>query len=133
MRSSLLNWVILITVLAGAGFYSARNYGGEVATLYTTDHYGRTFRTKLWVIGEGSNVWIRASAPTSPWLDRVVKHPAVELRRGEGLTSYTATPLLHRRSQVNSKMAERYGWAEWILAQVEDRTVSVPIYLDPFS
>ena len=78
-------------------------------------------------------MWIRARNPTSPWLDRLIKHPSVELRRGEVMTTYKATPLMHRRERVNAFMAERYGWAEWVLTQVEDRSTAVPIYLDPFS
>lgn len=124
--------VILILLVAVTGLYAARNYGGEVAVLYTTDTHGRSYRTNLWVIGQDSNVWIRATSASSLWLDRIINNPDVELRRGQILTSYKATPLTHRRSRVNANMAETYGWAEWLLAKVENRSEAVPVYLDPF-
>ena len=127
-----IRWAILLVLGAVVALHVTRNFGGEVATLYTTDDYGRTHRTKLWVIGDGSNVWVRATVPTSPWLDRIINNPEVELRRGKVLTSYKATPATHRRTRVNAQMAESYGWAEWLLAQVEDRSTAVPVYLDPF-
>ena len=124
--------VILLLLVGAAGLYAARNYGGEVAVLYTTDSHGQSYRTNLWVIGQDTSVWIRATSPSSLWLDRIINNPEVELRRGQILTSYKATPLTHRRSRVNSYMAETYGWAEWLLAQVEDRSEAVPVYLEPF-
>ena len=49
-----------------------------------------------------------------------------------GRTTYSATPLAHRRVRVNALIAERYGWAEWFLAKFEDREYVVPVLLDPF-
>ncbi len=124
--------LILLGLVAAVGLWAIRQYSGEVAVLYTTDDHGHVYRTDLWVIGQESNVWIRATGPSSPWLDRLINNPEVELRRGEELRTYKATPVTHRQSQVNAYMAETYGWAEWLLAQVEDRSEAVPVYLDPF-
>ncbi len=129
---NLITKAILLLLVAGAGFYATRNYGGEVAVLYTTDSYGHAYRTNVWVVGNESNLWIRATTPTSPWLDRIINNPDVELRRGKILKSYKATPSTNRRDRVNATMAETYGWAEWLLAKVEDRSEAVPVYLDPF-
>jgi len=124
--------ITLLVLVVAAGLYAIRQYSGEVATLYTTDEYGHVYRTDLWVVGQESNVWIRATSPSSPWLDRIINNPEVELRRGKELRTYKAKPNTQRRAQVNAYMAETYGWAEWLLAQVEDRSVAVPVYLDPF-
>ncbi len=115
----------------GAATFPDFDLGTQVG-LFLTDFGGIAPSGSTYVIGTGSNVWIRATTPTSPWLDRIINNPEVELRRGEVLTTYKATPLAHRRSRVNAYMAERYGWAEWLLAQVEDRSMAVPIYLDPY-
>ncbi len=128
----LITRVMLLVLVAAGGLQVARSYGGEVAVLYTTDSSGHRYRTNLWVVAGESTVWIRSTTPNSPWLDRIINNPKVELRRGEILKSYTATPLTHRRSRVNSYMADTYGWAEWLLAKVEDRSQAVPVFLDPF-
>ncbi len=111
--------------------YGIRSFGGEVATLHTTDAEGKTYTTPIWVIDHGQQIWIRSLDPTSAWLDRLIKHPEVRLQRGDALTAYRATPFAHRRARINALMTERYGWAEWILAKIEDRDQAVPVYLDP--
>ena len=128
----LLKRAIILVLLAAAGLYAVRDHGGEVAVLYTTDSYGHAYRTSLWVVGDDSNLWIRAATPLSPWLDRIVNNPEVELRRGNIIKRYKATPITHSRTRINATMAETYGWAEWLLAKIEDRSDAVPVYLDPF-
>jgi hypothetical protein len=125
-------FIIVLPILVWVGLYGVRNYAGEVATLYTTDRGERTFTTQVWVVEHGHKLWIRSLRPTSPWLDRVINQPEVQLERDRVLTTYRATPLAHRRSRINALMAEHYGWAEWVLAKFEDRDEAVPVYLDPF-
>jgi len=130
MKRSTLVFVLLPLIMVSA-LYSIRNFGGEVATLYTTDAGGRTYTTQLWVIDHGHEIWIRSLHPTSPWLDRLINQPEVQLQRGQAITPYRAVPLAHRRTRINALMAEKYGWAEWLLSKVEDREEAIPVYLDP--
>jgi hypothetical protein len=129
---NLMILMALLALLGAAAVYSAKNLTGEIATLYTTDRDGRSFQTQLWILDDRHEVWIRASRPTSQWLDRLIQHPEIQLDRGGDLKTYRATPLAHRRERINALIADRYGWAEWILAKFEDREYSVPILLDPF-
>jgi hypothetical protein len=124
--------MIMLPIIASVLFYGARNFSGEVATLYTMDSSGRTFETQLWIVDEGHKVWIRSLRPTNPWLDRLIDQPNVKLQRGDVLAEFRASPVTHRRSRVNALIAARYGWADWLLSKVEDRSEAVPIYLDPF-
>jgi hypothetical protein len=123
--------VVLVPILFWITTFAAENLGGEVAVLYTSDGT-RTFQSNVWLVEDGTDIWLRANQPTRAWLDRVINQPNVKLRRGEIMRDYTATPLSHRRSEINSHMVVNYGWAEWLLAFVEDRDQSVPVYLDPF-
>ena len=122
---------LMIPLLILGGLYGIRNFTGEVATLYTTDGVGRTHTTPIWVVDHGHQIWVRSLDPTSAWLDRLVSHPEVKLERGGGFTAYHATPFANRRARINALMAERYGWAEWILSRIEDRDEAIPVYLDP--
>lgn len=122
--------LLMIPVLIVGALYGIRNFTGEVATLYTNDGDGQTHTTRLWVVEHGHEIWIRSLDPTSPWLDRLINHPDVRLRRGESIADYRATPLVSRRTRVNALMAEHYGWAEWILSKIEDRDEAIPVYLD---
>jgi hypothetical protein len=122
---------LMIPVLVVGALFGLRNFSGEVATLYTTDGDGQAHTTRVWVVEHGHELWIRSLDPTSPWLDRLIKHPEVELRRGKTIADYRATPHTERRARVNDLMAQRYHWAEWILSRFEDRDEVVPVYLDP--
>ena len=125
--------LLMIPLLILGALYGIRNFTGEVATLYTTDGVGKTHTTTIWVVDHGHEIWIRSLDPTSAWLDRVIGRPEVQLQRGGGLTTYRATPYASRRERVNDLMAERYGWAEWILSRIEGRDEAVPVFLDPLS
>ncbi len=122
---------LMIPVLIVGVLHGIRNFTGEVATLYTNDAAGQTHTTRIWVVDHGHQTWIRSLDPTSPWLDRLIGQPEVQLRRGESTAAYRATPLTNRRARINALMAEHYGWAEWVLSRVEDRDEVVPVYLDP--
>jgi hypothetical protein len=122
---------LMIPLLIAVALYGIRNFTGEVATLYTTDGEGKSYTTRIWVIDHGHEVWVRSLDPTSPWLDRVINQPEVQLRRGDSITNYRATPLANRRTRINALMAEHYGWAEWVLSRIDDRDDSIPVYLDP--
>lgn len=123
--------LLMIPLLILGGLYAIRNFTGEVATLYTTDAEGHGYTTRIWVVDHGHETWIRSLDPTSDWLDRIINQPDVQLRRGGSIADFRATPHIDRRTRVNALMAERYGWAEWILSRIETREAAVPVYLDP--
>ena len=125
--------IVLLLVLPlafGASLFAARNYGGEVATLHSADHLGRTYQNPVWVVEDGQRLWLRAVRPDSVWLARLVERPEVVLERSGSRRSYVAEPRPDQAPRVNTLMAERYAWAEWLLANVEDRGVAVPVFLD---
>ena len=71
----------MIPVLIVGALYGIRNFTGEVVTLYTTDAEGKTHSSRIWVVDHGHQIWVRSLDPTSPWLDRLVRQPDVQLRR----------------------------------------------------
>jgi len=123
--------LLLLPLIAWSLLYSIRNYTGEVVTLYTFDSEGASHATRIWIVEHGHELWVRSIDPTSAWLDNVVNHPRVELKRAGAIASYRATPYVDRRARINALMAEHYGWADWILSKIEDRDEAVPIFLDP--
>jgi len=123
--------LLMIPVLIAGALFGIRNFTGEVAVLYTNDGEGQGHTTRIWVVDHGHETWIRSLDPMSSWLDNLITNPEVQLRRGDSIADYQATPLTNRRTRINALMAERYGWAEWVLSRMEDREVSVPIFLDP--
>lgn len=127
---SLVTVLVLVPIGFAALLFVARQHGGEVATLHTSDVAGRHFENSVWVAEDGRDLWIRAERPTSQWLDRVVNQPIVELERGGRRERYRAIPSAHRRSHVNALMAQRYGWADWLVGLVQDRGDALPVRLE---
>jgi hypothetical protein len=124
--------LLMIPILIAGALYGIRNFTGEVVTLYTTDGEGKIYTSRVWVVDHGHQTWIRSLDPTSPWLDRLINQPEVQLRRGELIAEYRATPFANRRTKINALMVDRYGWVDWFLSKIEDRDDAVPVYLDPF-
>lgn len=106
---------------------------GEVVILRSAVPEGPLQETRLWVIDDGLVVWLRAGDPASGWCERIRANPEVELTRDEETAPYVATPMdgdPELRDWINHRMAEKYGWADWVVGLVADRSAAVPIRLD---
>jgi hypothetical protein len=105
---------------------------GEVVVLTTVEPAGPSRETRLWVIDEGDVLWLRAGSPTSSWLVNLRVNPDVTLVRDGVSNEYVASPMddPELRDWINLRMAEKYGWADWAVGLLADRSESVPIRLD---
>ena len=106
---------------------------GEVVTLLTTDSDSHVQDTQLWTVELDGVHYLRASNSRVAWLLRLRERPVVELEVADQLTRYRAVPLDDSalRSRVNAEMAEKYGFADRLWGALGDRSVSIPIRLDP--
>jgi hypothetical protein len=128
--------LILIAVLGVVAFgvlVIAASESGEVVVLRTSEPAGPTLETRVWVVDDGIVPWLRAGEPTASWLTRLRVNPDVEMVRDGEAREYFATPAddPEIRDWINHRMAEKYGWADWIVGLFTDRNESVPIRLDP--
>ena len=105
---------------------------GEVVVLTTVEPAGPSRETRLWIIDEGGVLWLRAGSPTSMWLVNLRVDPEVTLVRDGVSNEYAATAMdgPELRDWLNHRMAEKYGWADWAVGLMADRSESVPIRLD---
>jgi hypothetical protein len=124
--------LVLVLLFAVAGsFVVASDYAGEVVVLTTRNEGGRGWETKLWVVEDHGQVWLRSGQPSSEWLARLEAQPRVTLVRDGVPAEYRAVVVPKQRERINRLMAERYGWADRLIMLVRDESVSVPIRLDP--
>lgn len=124
--------VILLGLLLFFGaVFLAGDLGGEVVVLTTTSEGGRRHETKLWVVDDNRQIWIRAGQPSSEWLQRLKAKPRVTLVREGKTADYRAVPVPKQRDRINRLMAERYGWADTLIGLVRDDGETMPIRLDP--
>jgi hypothetical protein len=106
---------------------------GEVVTLVTKSAEGADFDTQLWIVQLDGHLYLRAGSPHARWLARVRDNPLVTLKRGDEKAPFKAIPQEDpaTRKAVNALMAEKYGYADRMLAYIVDRNHSVAILLEP--
>jgi hypothetical protein len=108
---------------------TARTYTGERVMLYYFDESGREYMTPLWIVRNRGDYYLRANTPDRRWLSEIRARPDVRVSRGGVVTEFEALPSPHARELVNQLFAEEYGWGEWVLALVNERSQSIPIRL----
>lgn len=107
--------------------------GGEVVVLQTLDAAGAPHETRLWVVDDDGNAWLRAGMPTSSWFLRLEANPHVQLTRGATTGPYLAEPVHDPavRDRIHALMADKYGFAETFIAASRDGSFSIPVRLVP--
>jgi hypothetical protein len=123
---------LLIAAVALVASVFVASESGEVVVLRTYGEDGRGRDTRLWIIEDKSELWIRAGDPESAWFQRLWLRPFVELTRNGEMRKYEAEPLRDGdvRSWLNRRMAEKYGWADRIVGILGDRSAAIPIRLE---
>jgi len=127
--------LIGVLLLAGLVFVGAialaGDLGGEVVVLTTYAQGGNPHTTKLWVVDDNGQIWLRAGQPDSDWLRRLQGNDSVQLERNGKVSDYRAVVVPQQRERINRLMAERYGWADQLIGLVRDGSRTQPIRLDP--
>ncbi|MBW2385504.1 MAG: hypothetical protein JRG92_17875 [Deltaproteobacteria bacterium] len=125
--------LIGVSMVVGLFFivvFGASELAGEVITLRTYHADGLATETPLWIIDEGGRKYIRAGNPESSWFQRLQADPNVEVVRDGVTTPYRTVVVVAMRDRVNLRMAEKYGWGEWLLGLIRDKEGTTPIRLD---
>lgn len=122
-----------VLILFIAAIVVVSETGGEVVVLETLDAEGRPHETRLWLVEHRGHPWLRAGQPGSGWLLRIEEHPEVRLTRDGHTGSYRARPARDPeiRDRIHALMAEKYGWAESVIAASRDGSQSIPVELVP--
>ena len=135
-----MRWVAIVVggligavLLLVAFVFGVSEAGGEVVTLETSGADGSVQETRLWVVDADDHAWLRSGVPTSGWFVRLEANPEVRVTRDGKTASYLAEPVRdpETRDRIHALMAEKYGWAETIVAASRDGTASVPVKLVP--
>jgi len=121
-----------IVVLLGIGALEiVAAESGEVVVLKTTDAAGATHETRLWIVDDGGQPWLRAGSDAAGWYRLLVERPEVEVVRGDATLAVHAVPEVAARARVNELMRAKYGWADAYIALLFGRDDAVPIRLEP--
>ncbi len=118
----------LVALSAGSMLASE---SGEVVVLRTTDATGEPQETRLWVVEDGGQAWLRSGNESSGWFLRLRERPDVTVvRDGESL-EVRAVPDPAARERINGLMKEKYGWADSYIGFFFGRDDAIPVRLEP--
>ncbi len=127
--------LFLVALIAVGGFFAAvllaSDFGGEVVTLTTTGKGGSRHDTKVWIVEDHNQLWIRAGQPASAWLLRLQAEPRVTMTRNGESADYRAVVVPKQQERINRLMAEDYGWADTVISVMRDSGETTAIRLDP--
>jgi len=129
-----MRWVIRLVGIVVALFVAVlaastiASESGEVVVLHTPDP---VTKTRIWVVDDAGQQWIRAGNPKSRWLLAIQKNPAVTVERAGKSAEYTAVPDVESRERINALFAAKYRWADALIAALFGREDATPIRLVP--
>lgn len=122
---------LLVVALLVGGASMIASESGEVVVLKTTDPTGAARETRVWVVEDGSHVWLRSGSDAAGWYQQLAARPDVEVQRGDQTLRVRAVPEVGARARINGLMREKYGWADAYIGMLFGRDDAIPIRLDP--
>lgn len=128
-----LGALVAVAVLFVAAIFGVSEAGGEIVTLETVSADGQASETRLWVVDHEGHAWLRSGQPSSGWFVRLEANPEVRVTRDGKTASYRAQPVRDPavRDRVHALMADKYGFAERLIAASRDGSQSIPVELIP--
>ena len=133
-----MKWVkrvslLVLVALVGLALlqYAASESTGEVVVLTTTDAAGETHETRLWIVDNGGQAWLRAGQDSAGWYARIQQNPRVELTRDGETNAFIAVPQPAATDSINALIREKYTWGAKVIARLIPSGGKVAIRLDP--
>ena len=123
--------LVALLALFVALIFGVSEAGGEIVTLETRGADGSLHETRLWVVEHDGSAWLRSGQPSSGWFVRLVAEPKVRVTRDGTTRAYRAEPVhdAATRDRIHGLMAEKYSWAETLIAASRDGDASIPVRL----
>ncbi|MCI5105972.1 MAG: hypothetical protein MRY76_04610 [Pseudomonadales bacterium] len=122
--------VVLLTLLFIAQRLASERV--EVVELHAPDAAGEMITTRLWIVDEGGQAYLRVGASGSGWFDRLQSAQAIELTRNGERRPYRAEPRPEKSAAINALMQAKYTWGDSFMAVLAgSREGSIPIALQP--
>ncbi len=104
---------------------------GEVVVVTITDEHGAPAETRLWVVDQAGDAWLRAGSASSGWYQRLQRNPEVVLERQGSTFDAKIVPVPAQRDTMNTLMREKYGWADAYISFLFSRDNALPLRIEP--
>lgn len=119
--------ILLLLVVVALEIIASES--GEVVVLHTQGSDGEPAETRLWVVDHQGSAWLRSGSPASGWYQRLLANGQVQVQRGADSFAAQAQPDVALREEINSLMAQKYGWADQYISLLFGREDAIPVQL----
>jgi hypothetical protein len=88
----------------------------DVVRVITVDPDGDVRETKVWIVAQAGNAWLRTS--DSRWLANLRRDPNLELRSGDEVYELRAEEVEDSEllTRVDAAMRAKYGWSDRLVS-----------------
>ncbi len=125
--------LVCVAMMLVGGIFALSEFGGEVVTVQSIRDDGSTKNTRLWIVDDAGETWLRAGIPNEAWLSHIAQRPTVQIIRDGRSKTYTARAVRtdEARDRVHALMAEKYRTADKIISVIRDPTGSIAVKVEP--
>ncbi len=102
----------------------------EVVQLHTTDEQGKAHTTRLWIVDDDGQQYLRGDVGGG-WVTRLLAHPSFELTRSEQTKQYAYKFRPDKVERINALMREKYTWGDAFFDMMGAREKPQAIELHP--
>lgn len=116
--------------LLGLGVVQVASERVEVVELQTLDDQGEPMITRLWIVDDGGQQYLRSGNGTSLWFERIQENRRFEVTRNDVTEEYTAVLRPDKRDHINALMHQKYTWGDTLIAIMTGSEVAaIPVEL----
>lgn len=124
--------ILIGLFLLGLGVVQAASERVEVVEMHTLDDQGEPMITRLWVVDDEGQQYLRSGNGSSLWFERIQDNGSFELTRDGKTEVYTGVLRRDKRDHINALMHQKYTWSDSLISAVTGAAdKAIPVELHP--
>ena len=126
--------VLLGLFLLGLGVVQIASERVEVVQLHTLDDQGEPMITRLWIVDDDGQQYLRSGNGSSLWFRRIQENPSFEVTRNGITQTYTLVLRPDKRDHINALMHQKYTWGDSLISLItgaKDAAIPVELHRSP--
>lgn len=110
--------VLIGLFLLGLGIVQVASERVEVVEMQTFDEQGEPMITRLWIVDDEGQQYLRSGNGTSLWFERIQENVNFEVTRNDETQVYTAVFRPDKRDHINALMHQKYTWGDSLISMI---------------
>tara|TARA_R110002167_G_scaffold13893_4_gene57043 strand:+ start:23316 stop:23723 length:408 start_codon:yes stop_codon:yes gene_type:complete len=124
--------ILIGLFLLGLGVVQVASERVEVVEMHTLDDQGEPMVTRLWVVDDEGQQYLRSGNGTSLWFERIQENGNFEVTRNGKTAVYTGVLRRDKRDHINALMHQKYTWGDSLISAVTGASdKAIPVELHP--